>query len=100
LSGPQLLAVVCDLIQPLVVNDVVITGPTTEGVRTLGRFVVGKRIIPSPSEVLFGHKVSPNIIVSGAAVVFVLARPVVGLAVINLVVAGAAVYRIGTEAAS
>jgi len=71
-----------------------------EGVRTLGRFVVAKIIIPSPSEVLFGHKVSDNVIVSGAAVVFVLAKPVVVIAVSNIVVARAAVYRIGTDAAA
>jgi hypothetical protein len=52
-----------------------------EGVRTLERFVVDKRIIPSPSEVLLRHEVPYDSVVSGTAMFFVLAAPIVGVAV-------------------
>jgi hypothetical protein len=61
-----------------------------EGVWTLGRFVVDKRIIPSPSEVLLRHEVPYDSVVSGTAMFFVLTAPIVGVAVApQIVVSGA-----------
>jgi hypothetical protein len=44
--------------------NLVEAGAATEGIRALDRLVVAKIIIPSPSEMLFGHKVTDNAIVA------------------------------------
>jgi hypothetical protein len=67
--------------------NLVEAGAATEGIRALDRLVVAKIIIPSRSEMLFGHKVTDNAIIAPAAVVFVLSKPVVVIAVSNIVVA-------------
>ena len=45
-----MLAVVCGLIQPLVVVDLVDAGATTEHVRALARIPVHEQIVPPPAE--------------------------------------------------
>jgi hypothetical protein len=47
----QVLAVVGDLIQPLIVVDLVDVGATTERVRVLGRIVVHEQVVAPPARV-------------------------------------------------
>jgi hypothetical protein len=62
--------------------------------------VVYEVVITPPAIVMFGPQVADDVVVSGAAVVFVLAKPVVGIAVTNIVVSRTSAYRIGTGAAA
>ena len=66
-------------IQPLVVGDLITTGPTAEHVRVLARLVVYEGIIPRPAEVFLGVQVSHDVIGPSPAVVLVFALPVVGV---------------------
>jgi hypothetical protein len=71
----------------------------TEGIGALARFVVCYRIAAPPAVVLLRHQVPYDKIITGAAVVFILAKPVVALLVGDIVVSRAAVHLIGAGAA-
>jgi predicted transcriptional regulator len=77
----QVLAVVGDLIQPLVVVDLVDAGATTERVRVLVRILVHEQVIAPPAKVVLGAEVADDVVVPATAVLFVLAAPIVDVAV-------------------
>ena len=73
----QDLAVVRNPIQPLVVGNLITTGPTAEHAWVLARRVVYERIISTPAKVLLGVQLAHDVIGPRPSVVFVLAKLVV-----------------------
>ena len=73
----QTLAVVRNPIQPLVVGDLITTGPTAEHAWVLVRLVVYEGIISTPAKVLRGVQFANDVIGPRPSVVFVLAKLVV-----------------------